>query len=109
MAVSLAAACGCSPREPQRIGATDPTANIPAIQEAARENDRAAIPQLVRQLESDDPAVRFYAIEALQRLTGETFGYRFYDDADERRPAVERWKRYAAGVSKDGRGDAVTR
>ena len=111
MAVSLAAACGCTPHDPRRIGATDPTSNIPAIQEAARDHDRAAVPQLVQQLESDDPAVRFYAIEALHKLTGETFGYRFYDDADQRRPAVEKWKRYAAGVNgkKEGRGDAETR
>lgn len=111
MAACAAAACGCTPREPRRIGAMDPMANIPAIQEAAREHDRAAIPQLVRQLESDDPAVRFYAIEALRKLTGETLGYRFYDDADERRPAVQRWKRYASGVTgkKQGRGDSVTR
>ena len=111
MAVSLAAACGCAPREPRRIGAMDPTANIPAIQEAARDHDRAAIPQLVRQLESDDPAVRFYAIEALRKLTGKTFGYRFYDDPDERRPAVERWKRYAAGMrgNEEGRPDAGAR
>src|SRR5947209_6868692 len=102
MAACAAAACGCTPHDPQRIGATDPTNNIPAIQQAAREKDRQAIPGLVQQLDSDDPAVRFYAIEALRKLTGETFGYRFYDDTEQRRPAVARWKRYVAAM-KEGR------
>jgi len=108
MAACTAAACGCTPHDPRRIGATDPTSNIPAIQEAARDKDRQAIPQLVQQLESDDPAVRFYAIEALERLTGETLGYRYYDDVEQRRPAVARWKRYVAGM-KQRRTDSGTR
>lgn len=101
-------ACGCFPRERQHIGAVDPTSNIPAIQEAAREKDYKAIPQLVRQLDNDDPAVRFYAIEALQQLTGQTLGYQFYDDAAERRPAVRRWQQWLR-EGKDRRGDAETR
>lgn len=95
-----AGACGCFPRESQRIGADDPLANIPAIQEAVRDKDLRSVPELVRQLDSDDGAVRFYAIEALRKLTGKTFGYHFYDDADQRRPAVAQWKRFAAGVVK---------
>jgi hypothetical protein len=27
----------------------------------------------------------------LQRLTGETYGYRYYDDDERRKPAVARW------------------
>lgn len=108
LTVCAAAACGCFPREQQRIGAVDPTSNIPAIQDAARDKDYKAIPQLVRELDSDDPAVRFYAIQALQQLTGQTFRYQFYDDAAERRPAVRRWQQWVREGSK-GRGDAVTR
>lgn len=108
LSACAAAACGCFPREQQHIGAVDPTSNIPAIQEAARHKDHKAIPQLVRQLDNDDPAVRFYAIQALQQLTGETFGYQFYDDAAERRPAVRRWQQWVREGMK-GRGDAATR
>lgn len=102
------AACGCFPREQQHIGATDPTSNIPAIQEAARNKDYHSVPQLVKQLDNDDPAVRFYAIQALQDLTGQTFEYLYYAGPDERRPAVQRWKQWAL-ERKEGRKDAATR
>jgi hypothetical protein len=108
LSACAAATCGCFPREQQRIGAVDPISNIPAIQGAARDKDYKAIPQLVRELDSDDPAVRFYAIQALQKLTGETFGYQFYDDASERRPAVRRWQQWVRERNA-GRGDAATR
>lgn len=68
--------------------------NIPAIEDAARDKDYDAVPQLVGQLDSDDPAVRFYAIEALKKLTGQSFGYHYYADANERRPAVQQWRRW---------------
>lgn len=86
---------GCFPRESQHIGAIDPLANIPAIQQAARDNDYKAIPALIGQLDSDDGAVRFYAIVALHKLTGQTFDYHFYDDTDERKPAIARWKQWS--------------
>lgn len=85
---------GCIPRETPRIGAIDPSNNIPAIQEAARNGDSKAIPALVQQLDNDDPAVRFYAIEALQKLTGQTLGYQFYDNAKLRKEEVARWQRW---------------
>lgn len=88
------AAGGCIPRESQSIGAVDPMASIPAIQRAAETNDRSAIPALVAQLNNDDPAIRFYAFCALRRMTGNSFDYRYYDDVDERRPAIERWQKW---------------
>lgn len=47
---------------------------------------------LVKSLESDDSAERFYAIEGLKRLTGDDLGYIYYADESARRPAVNRWK-----------------
>lgn len=88
------AAGGCFPRESQSIAAVDPMNSIPAIQKAAETNNRAAIPALVAQLNNDDPAIRFYAFGALQRMTGKTFDYRYYDDVDERRPAIGRWQQW---------------
>jgi len=94
--LSIGLTAGCVPHETKQIGATDTLANIPAIQDAGREQDRSSIPALITQLDSDDSAVRFYAISSLQKLTNQTLGYRYYEDADTRRPAVTRWKNWLA-------------
>ncbi|HEY2586431.1 MAG TPA: HEAT repeat domain-containing protein [Tepidisphaeraceae bacterium] len=94
LVVACLAAGGCIPREDQSIGAVDPMNSIPAIQKAAETHDRKAVPALVAQLDNDDPAIRFYAIESLQRITGKSFDYHYYDDADDRRPTVNRWKQW---------------
>jgi hypothetical protein len=86
--------CGCDGHGPRTVQNPDLEAKVPAIEDAARTHDRSAIPQLVRDLESDDPAVRFYAIRGLRALTGESFGYRYYDSDDDRCPAVARWKQW---------------
>jgi hypothetical protein len=91
---AVLATSGCFPREAQSIGAVDPINSIPAIQNAAQTNNRAAIPALVNQLDNDDPAIRFYAFGALNRMTGNSFDYHFYDDVDQRRPALERWRNW---------------
>lgn len=83
---------GCAP--PASEGGFDspsPGAKLYAILDAARTNDHSAIPQLVEQLDSDDPVVRMAAIDTLKQLTGETFGYRYYDDTWTRREAIRRW------------------
>jgi hypothetical protein len=54
----------------------------------------SAAPQMVSDLDSDDPAVRFYAIEGLERLTGQTMGYVYYEDREARRPAVMKWRKW---------------
>ena len=99
------ACSGCvHPRRPVVITDPDPTIKIPAYKRAVRKKDPAAVRQLVEDLESDDPAVRFYAIHALDRLTGERFGYRYYDGAEQRQPAVGRWRQWlAAGERATGR------
>jgi len=87
---------GCTPREDRSIVAVDPLNSIPAIQQAARDKDRRAVPDLVKQLDNDDPAIRFYAISALKDITGETFDYHYFDDKPRRKPAVEKWQQWAA-------------
>jgi hypothetical protein len=52
---------------------------------------------MVKDLHSTDPAVRMFAILGLRRLTGETFGYRYFDGEDERRGAAGRWEQWLAG------------
>jgi len=66
-----------------------------AIRTAGERRDQAAIPLLVDRLEDEDAAVRFYAILALERITGDRLGYRYEESAAAQRPAVERWRNYA--------------
>lgn len=92
--ILLVAPAACGPAATAGgFDSANPAAKMYAIEEAARTNDRAAIPRIVEQLESDDPAVRSLAISALRRLTGETFGYRDFDPPAARQAAVERWVR----------------
>lgn len=58
----------------------------------AERGDAQAVHTLVDLLEDDDQAVRLYAILALQRLTGETHGYRYYEAETERAKAVMAWR-----------------
>ncbi len=85
---------GCARPVGRGIADDDASFKIPAIKSAVSEKNAKAIPQLVEDLDSEDAAVRFYAIEGLRRLTGETFGYRFYDNEADRREAVEKWKQW---------------
>ncbi len=86
----LLASCGASPSA-GGFDAVTPAARSKAIQTAVATNDLSAIPKIVEQLDSDDPAIRMMAIEALQRLTGETYGYKHYDPAHVRREAIAKW------------------
>lgn len=89
--------CSCTDNTPKTITSPDPTLKIPAIRAAADANDMAQARQLVKDLESDDPAVRFYAIGALERLTGQTFGYQYFMDDEKRAAAVQTWRAWLAG------------
>jgi len=94
--------CTCVPgcifgggREPARLTSNNPGSKIPAIKRAADSRDSQTARQLVKSLDDSDPAIRFYAIRGLQRLTGETFGYVwFLDEGPKRRESVENWKRW---------------
>ena len=86
---------GCAePSGPKTVDSKDLSVKIPAIKHAAETKDRSSIAELVHDLSSDDPAVRLYAIEGLQRLTGEDFGYRYYDDKEARKEAVAKWQHW---------------
>lgn len=86
--------CGCGSSVPADIRASDPTVRIPAIEQAARRRDIGSERQMVRDLASEDSAVRFYAIQGLYRLTGNTLGYHYYDDEAARAAAIEKWKNW---------------
>ncbi len=86
--------CGCFSPDPKSLTSDSPPSAIPAIKQAGDDNDRAAIPRLVQDLDDDDSAMRFAAISALHKMTGQDFGYRYYDDEFTRRAAIERWRNW---------------
>jgi hypothetical protein len=93
--ILMLAFTGCGPDYgPVKVENPDLRAKVPAIKQEVREHSLDEAPQLVKDLDNDDPAVRFYAFEGLRRLTGQTLDYRYYDDAIERKPAITRWKQW---------------
>jgi hypothetical protein len=90
-----AGAGGCrEPTGPRTVASEELTIKVPAIKEAARTQDLLAAPQLVKDLESDDAAVRLYAIKGLRKIAGQEFGYVYYADVEQRRPAVMKWREW---------------
>lgn len=77
-----------------RIQHEEPSVRIKAIVEAGRERDDKAVPLIVDRLEDEDEGVRLYAIIALEKITGERFGYDYGDSMSERAGAVERWRNF---------------
>lgn len=59
---------------------------------AANRGDMSHAREMVDALSADDPAVRFYAIASLKKLTDEDLGYVYYEEPERRKPAVEKWK-----------------
>ncbi|MCC6230278.1 MAG: hypothetical protein IT432_13770 [Phycisphaerales bacterium] len=107
----LMAACvgllgaGCS--SPARgFASADPGARLDAAVDAAARHDASSIPELIKLLDSDDPAARMVAINTLQRLTGTTNGYDHAAPEPQRHAAVDRWvawhaEHMQAGVSRE--------
>lgn len=85
----------CGPTIVPSFDSPEPAARNSAIVRAGANKDQEAIPDLVRMLDSDDPATRFLAISALDRITGERFGYEASQDEARRVAAVQRWRSYA--------------
>lgn len=81
-----------------------PHLRIRAIHQAGELRDEKAVALLVDRLEDEDEGVRFYAILALDRITGERFGYDYAAPSERRAESVNRWRtyartRYAAGIA----------
>ena len=89
----LLATPGCSPPRPAAdFRSPDPASRLLAIEDAARRDDRTAIPCLIESLDSADPAVRFMAFQTLRSMTGEEFGYREGDPPERRAAAIACWE-----------------
>ncbi len=84
--------CSCGPSATEGgFDAPNPAARSVALERAVRTGDLSAVPKIVQLLDSDDPAIRMLAIDALQRLTGETYGYRHHDPSYVRQAAIQQW------------------
>ena len=95
MMVALSLGAGCSALRPKpKLDSPEAAEKIPAIRQAVQRHDLTAAPQLVADLDSEDPAVRLYANQALVRLTGKNFGFRYYDSEEKRKEAVAKWQQW---------------
>ncbi|MGE5608728.1 MAG: hypothetical protein ACM359_05720 [Bacillota bacterium] len=103
LAVTGLWAGGCAGQYESPLSNTDPSVKIPAMKKAVQHKDAtlATRRQLVTDLDSDDPAVRLYAIHALEGLTGQRLGYEHYLDRDQRQPALNQWRQWLAEQEAD--------
>lgn len=93
---------GCGPKASEGgFDSDNPAAKLYAIRDAGERKDTTAVPQLVEQLDNDDPAVRVFAIEALERITGQRMGYNPNVSRHDRAKAVNRWEQ----AVRDGQFD----
>ncbi|MFW6133617.1 MAG: hypothetical protein ACOC8F_06940 [Planctomycetota bacterium] len=76
----------------RRLQHGEPGVRARALVRAAGSGRRDVLPYLVDRLTDGQDSVRMYAILALERLTGRTLGYRYYDPPARRQDAVKRWR-----------------
>jgi hypothetical protein len=93
--LSVLWASGCiAPAPTGPVTDPNPEVKIPAMKRAVAAGDLGVVRHLVNDLASDDPAVRFYAIQSLEKLAGTTNGYEYFGEEPDRAKAVERWKQW---------------
>lgn len=83
---------GCFPTAKKGFDSPDNALRIDAAVHAAESSDTRAVPDLVRLLDSDDPATRLVAIRSLEKITGTTLGYDHAGTASAREAGVQRWQ-----------------
>lgn len=86
---------GCGGAIRPSFDSPEPAARNAAIVLAAGEpSGDKALPDLVRMLESDDPATRLLAIVTLERKAGTRLGYNYEAPPSRRAPAVMAWREW---------------
>ncbi len=86
---------GCGGAIRPSFDSPEPAARNAAIVDAAgRQGNDDALPELVRLLESDDPATRLLAITTLERKTGTRLGYHYDAPESRREPALLAWRQW---------------
>jgi HEAT repeat protein len=94
MVLAVTLVGGCFSPDPPSLQSNSAATAVPAIKAAANQNDRSAIPRLIQDLDDHDSAIRFAAISALKRMTGQDLGYKYYQAEWDRRPAVQHWRQW---------------
>ena len=92
----------CTSTRVANIHSADPGERILALRAAADHKDRLAVPLIVDRLEDEDEAVRFYAILALDKITGQRLGYDYAKPLEARARSVELWRQYVRGGNHAG-------
>ncbi len=94
MLAAVAVGLGGCGEQGARVGiqSAEPDVRIMAIRAAGSARDQSAVPLLVDRLSDEDDAVRFYAILALERITGTRMGYDYGSSLAVRHEAIERWR-----------------
>lgn len=95
---------GCFSPDPKSLASDSAADAVPAIKAAADHDDRSAIPRLVQDLGDHDPAIRFAAISALKRMTGQDLGFCYYGDEWDRSQAIGRWQKWLKDHPSPPRG-----
>ncbi len=86
---------GCGPRSYRAdIQSESVHERILGVRAAAEAKDAESVPLLVDRLEDEDDAVRFFSILALEKITGQRFGYNYASTAQQRAKAVEKWRAF---------------
>jgi hypothetical protein len=99
LAATILLLSGCRGPFDHKMGLSDlespnPAVRIMAIKWAGDNKVLSALPRLVDFLHDEDTSVRFFAIEALQRITGTDNGYDYKASPQLRAEAVERWREF---------------
>ncbi len=95
---------GCIPEGSNlytKLQSEDPSVRLEAIHTAGQGKDPKTLPYLVDRLSDSEQEIRFFAILALERITGQTMGYEYYGPVAQRNEAVRRWRDWLALQSKD--------
>lgn len=88
----LIASAACAP-DTTKVGFVSdiPDSRIYAIRQAVLNHDTGATMQIIECLDSDDPALRFIAIHALEQMYDTNMGYHYYDTDHDREIAINSW------------------
>ena len=91
---TLLAGCQSAPGPAglETLSDPDPLVRVSAIKWAGENKVTDAVEPLVDCLADEESAVRFFAIQALVKITGQDHGYDYKDDARRRLQAIERWR-----------------
>jgi hypothetical protein len=90
--LAIVAGCANPAAERKQLSSPDPLSRARAAVSLAEAGDATAVHKLVDLLEDRDRAVRMYAILGLKRLTGNDYGYRYYESEAQRAVSVDRWR-----------------